>query len=97
MVIAEASVAIPTPARYLVRLCKHFEHRVSVHREADRGRIDFPDAPCTLHATDERLLLRIDAPNGELLERLKEVVTRHLKQVASAETFEVSWNSPASN
>jgi hypothetical protein len=96
MVVAEASVSSPTPARYMGRLCKHFEHRVTVHREADRARIDFPDAPCTLLATNEQLLLRIEASNGELLGRLQEVVTRHLKQVASTEVFEVSWSSPMS-
>lgn len=94
MIVAEASVSIPTPARYMGRLCKHFEHRVSVHREADRARIDFPDAPCTLLASNERLLLRIEARDSELLGRIQEVVTRHFKQVASTEVFEVSWSSP---
>jgi hypothetical protein len=47
-----------------------------------------------LLATNERLLLRIEARDSELLGRIQEVVTRHFKQVASTEVFEVSWSSP---
>lgn len=86
-----ASVAMPTPARYMARLCNHFTHRVTVHREADRGRIEFPNGVCSLQATAERLEMRIEADDTATLERLEQVVARHLKQVASAETFEVTW------
>lgn len=91
MPTAQATVSIPTPARYMRRLCKHFAHRLSVHEEDGRARIDFPDAPCTLVATDTHLELRLEASDAATLERLEQVVTRHLKQVASAEVFEVSW------
>jgi len=86
-----ASVAIATPARYMARLCNHFAHRVTVHREADRSMIEFPNALCSLQANGEHLEMRIEARNAADLDRLEEVVGRHLKQVASTETFEVQW------
>ncbi|MFO7276523.1 MAG: DUF2218 domain-containing protein [Pseudomonadota bacterium] len=92
MLTAEASVSISTPARYMGRLCKHFAHRVAVHQEADRARIEFPGAPCSLRADAERLEMRLEAEDAATLERLQEVVTRHLKQVAPGEQFEVSWH-----
>lgn len=92
MPVAQASVEIPTPARYMARLCNHFTHRVTVHREADRARIEFPNGLCSLQATEARLEMRIEAGEAAALERLEEVVARHLKQVASAETFEVRWS-----
>lgn len=91
MPTTHASVAIPTPARYMARLCNHFAHRVTVHREPERARIEFPEAPCSLQASGERLEMRIEAADVATLERLEHVVARHLKQVASAETFEVRW------
>ena len=91
MSATEAHVIIPTPARYMSRLSKHFEHRVAVHREDGRARIDFEGAPCSLVAHDDVLEIRIEAQDPGTLERVREVVDRHLKQVAAKETFEINW------
>jgi len=92
MPTAHASIAIPTPARYMARLCNHFAHRVTLHRTPESSRVEFPNAVGTMQATADRLEIHIEANDDATLERLKEVVSRHLKQVASAETFEVSWS-----
>ena len=91
MVSTEALVSIATPARYMARLCNHFAHRVKVHRESDHALIDFPGAPCSLRALEERLEMRIESDDPTALSRLQEVVTRHLRQVAAGETFDVHW------
>jgi uncharacterized protein len=90
---ASARVLIPTPSRYMNRLAKHFEHRVSVTRDDKTATVSFPDAPCTLQATDTHLSIRIEANAAEQIDRLKEVVERHLRQVASQETFDVVWQN----
>ncbi|MGH7069347.1 MAG: DUF2218 domain-containing protein, partial [Acetobacteraceae bacterium] len=69
----------------------HFVHRVTVHREADRARIEFPNGLCSLQATDVKLEMRIEAGDADTLDRLEQVVARHLRQVAAAEAFEVHW------
>lgn len=91
MPTTQASIDIPTPARYMARLCNHFTHRVTVHREADRARIEFPNGLCSLQATDAKLEMRIEASDEATLDRLEQVVGRHLKQVAAAETFDLQW------
>jgi uncharacterized protein len=88
---ASANVVIPTPSRYMNRLAKHFEHRVTVTRNDTNATVSFPDAPCTMQATDTHLSIRIEASAPEQIDRLKEVVERHLRQVASQETFDVEW------
>jgi len=87
----EALVSIPTPARYMARLCNHFAHRVSVQREEDRARVEFPNAPCSLKVVATGLHMRIESDDLAAVERFQEVVGRHLKQVASGETFTVIW------
>jgi hypothetical protein len=83
---------MPTSARYMARLCNRCTHRVTVHRESDRARIEFPNSGlCSLQATERKLEMRIEASGAATLERLEQVVARHLKQVALAETFEVQW------
>ena len=86
MPVASATVTIATPARYMVRLSKHFEHRVTVQRDEHSARIMFPDGICTLTTTETTLDLRIEAP-AESLRRYQDAGTRHLKQVASQESF----------
>ena len=91
MLHAQASISIRTPARYMARLCNHFAHRVTVQRDANSAKVSFPGAPCSMQATDAQLEIRIETDDAATLERLQGVVTRHLKQVAPDETFEVSW------
>ena len=74
------------------RLAKHFEHRVTVECQERNASVAFPNAPCTLQASDTHLDIRIEAQDAATLTRLQEVVTKHLKQVASKETFEVEWS-----
>jgi hypothetical protein len=91
MSVTHAVIVIPTPARYMARLAKHFEHRVSVQREDDRARIEFDGAPCSLLATEAALEIRIEAQDAALRHRIRDVVDRHLRQVAAQESFEIEW------
>jgi uncharacterized protein len=91
MPAASAKILIPTPSRYMNRLAKHFEHRVTVTRDDKNAVVHFPDAPCRMQATDTHLSIHIEAAAPEQVEKLKEVVERHLRQVASQETFDVGW------
>ena len=45
-----------------------------------------------MQATDDHLEIRIETDDPANLERLQGVVTRHLKQVAPEEMFDVNWN-----
>lgn len=73
------------------RLAKHFEHRVAVERHPRNAHVAFPDAPCAMQASDTHLDIRIEAQDAATLTRIQDVVTKHLKQVASQETFDVEW------
>jgi hypothetical protein len=77
----------------MARLCNHFAHRVTVHREADQARIEFPNAPCSLKVLENGLQIGIESDDPATLQRLQEVVKRHLQQVAASETFEVDWHA----
>jgi hypothetical protein len=77
------------------RLAKHFEHRVAVERHARSASVVFPGAPCAMQASDTHLDIRIEADDAATLTRIQDVVTKHLKQVASQETFEVDWSVAA--
>lgn len=92
MLQTDSDVRIPTPGKYALRLAKHFEHRVTVQRNEQPYRVEFPDAPCEISFTDELLHLRIQSESPDALVRVRDVVARHLKQVASQETFDIAWS-----
>jgi uncharacterized protein len=75
----------------MARLAKHFEHRLSVSRDERTATVTFPDGVCTLSASDQELDISIESSVEDSLSRFQEVVTRHLKQVASQESFEIEW------
>lgn len=87
-----ARVRIPTPQRYALRLAKHFEHRVSVHREEALTRIYFPDATCKLRPLEDHLDIQVLSASLPILNRCRDVVTRHLTQVAHGEEFVIDWS-----
>lgn len=101
MVAAMATVPTANGSKYLQQLCKHWSHNLSVEFSAEKGVVVFPkdargadfpdDAGVTFTAQAETLLVRIEASVEEQLDRLKEVVARHLDRFAFREaplTFE---------
>jgi uncharacterized protein len=94
MLTSTAIVRVPSPAKYMMRLAKHFEHRITVQRNDHTATFTFPEGVCQAAATDQDLSLTMNATNNDTLARYQEVITRHLKQVAAKEiTFEVEWSS----
>ena len=88
---AEARVSTAVPRRYLSQLCKHFQHRLPVTLEEDRGRIEFEFGACTLRAEDGVLVLRVTAADEAALARLEDVVARHLVRFAFRDNPEIAW------
>lgn len=80
-----ASLAqVPTVhgSRYLQQLCKHWAHKFDVTFRPEAGTIRFPDSVATLTAADDRLDVRVEAPDAEGLARMQDVVARHLDRFA---------------
>ncbi|HYI83989.1 MAG TPA: DUF2218 domain-containing protein [Acetobacteraceae bacterium] len=85
MAIETARVPTGNGARYLQQLCKHWSHKLDVRLEGDTGVVRFPEAVATMTAGDDALVVAVEAENGETLERMKDVVARHLDRFAFRE------------
>ena len=88
---SEARIALDQPARYLGQLCKHFAHKLPVTLEEARGSIAFPMGTCRLEAAEGLLLLHAEADGAEALERLQDVVGRHLLRFAFRAPPTIDW------
>jgi hypothetical protein len=97
MVAAQARVATALAARYMVQLCNHFGHRLPATHDQTTGRIDFPDAPVSLTAQEGLLTMTVEAGNETDLDRIKDVMERHLARFAFRDKPEIAWHDvPAS-
>lgn len=86
-----ARVATRDPGRLINRLCKHFRHKIEVEWTETEGLLTFTIGECRLRGSDGELLLACDAPDGEQLEQLGDVVASHLIRFAGEEVSEVHW------
>ena len=80
-------------ARYMLQLCKHFEHRRPVTYTDTDGSIGFESGTCTLHAGDGTLTLSLAAPDEPARERLQDVVARHLLRFAFRDPPDIAWTT----
>jgi hypothetical protein len=91
---AEAEIPTVSASKYLQQLCKHFQHKLPATFDPQAGQITFPLGETKLAADDATLTILVEAANDEDLERLKDVVVRHLARFAFREELSVNWREP---
>ncbi len=85
MTVAKARVPTANAAKYLQQLCKHWSHKLEVDLSDRRGVVRFPSAVATMEASQDSLLVTIEAEKSETVERMKGVVASHLDRFAFRE------------
>ena len=88
---ARADVATATPERYAGQLASHLGRRSEVREEADGTRIVLAVGDCLLRSHEGRLELLATAPGPEELERVEDVVGRHLERFGRRNELQVVW------
>jgi hypothetical protein len=82
--------------RYLIQLCKHFQHRIPVTLDdgeagSASGAIVFEAGTCALRAEGETLTLLATAADATNLARVQDVVARHFERFAFREEVALAW------
>ena len=90
MSVATARVPTAHASRYLQQLCKHWSHKYPVEFTPQNGRIEMSAAVLILDADAEGLGLQITAA-AEDIERMEDVVARHLERFAFKEELKFDW------
>ncbi len=88
---SRAKVATPLGRRYMVQLCKHFAHKLPASFDDQAGALEFPFGACALKAEADALELTVQAASEPDLERMEQVIARHLERFAHRETLEIAW------
>jgi uncharacterized protein len=94
MSAATADIRTEWGSRYLGQLCAHFSHNkeLAVTLRETSGVIRFPSGDCVLNATADTLHLALECRDQAALERLQEVIDKHLKRFAFREPPEIEWH-----
>ncbi|MBL8629591.1 MAG: DUF2218 domain-containing protein [Rhodospirillaceae bacterium] len=91
MTTSQARVTTAKPKRYMEQLCKHFEHKRPVTRSDEGNSITFSVGVCKLTATDDTLIMDVEANDASDLATLQDVVARHLVRFMFREPVQVTW------
>ncbi|MCY4335856.1 MAG: DUF2218 domain-containing protein [Litoreibacter sp.] len=79
-------------AKYAQQLCKHFAHKVEASFENGVGKAALPMGPASLHAFEDRLVVRVSGRDAQALEAARYVIDAHLRRFAFREAFEhMAW------
>jgi uncharacterized protein len=90
---SEARVVTDRPHRYAKQLASHLGRRIQTEwsEEAGTGRLDFPFGTGTLTAEPGALLVTVES-DADHLERLEDVVGRHLVRFGTKDELVVEWH-----
>ena len=88
-----AEVATPQASKYLIQLCKHFQHKLPVVSDERSGEIAFSAGVCRLSAEGETLTLSLEAGDEAQMATLQDVVARHLVRFAFREELKIDWRA----
>ncbi|MCK0769673.1 DUF2218 domain-containing protein [Chromohalobacter canadensis] len=88
---SQAVVSTTSGSRYINRLCKHWQHKLSVAHDEHQGRVTFDGGVCHMRAEADALHLQLAAEDAATREHLEEVVAVHLERMASRETLDIVW------
>jgi hypothetical protein len=99
--LSEANLRTAQASELLAQLCRQFRDRAAAHPEMGievewsetRGDIDFGWARCVLQASPDVLNLRVEADQADDLERLQELVTRHVERHSSSDQAAIVWTT----
>ena len=90
---AQARLETPNARKYLAQLSKHFAHKIEVEAFEDEARLAFLAGPIRLKANEAVLAIEVEAADAEGVERLKDVLWRHLERFAFREPeLRATWS-----
>lgn len=86
MNVSIARVPTGSASRYLQQLAKHWSHKMEVSFTAEEGSIAFPNGSHLVMKADSATLdVLLTVPEGEDVERMREMVASHLDRFAFRE------------
>ena len=88
---AQALVLTDRPSQYAARVAADLGLEFTTEWGAEAGSVELPDGICDMHTWPEGLRLDAFAETNAGLERVEDVVRRHLEHVSAGEPLRIEW------
>lgn len=88
-----ASTQIPTAeaAKYILKLCRHFAHKVPADFTEQYGQVRFLQGQCVLKADPQGLSIYMQAPVEDGIRAMQFIIDDHLQRFVRFETLSYQW------
>ncbi|GAB4046232.1 DUF2218 domain-containing protein [Catellatospora paridis] len=94
MLIVEGNAPTTRAARYLKQVLTHFSHKIDVELAEDRGSARFEAGRAELTATDEALVVRIEAEDAERAATVQRVIVSHAERFGEKDGLKFGQFTP---
>lgn len=95
--VTRADVELSDPRLYMIRLCKHFAHKLDVDVGENSATISSPFGFCTLTAGDTKLSIVASEVAPDQCSDVEHFIADHLKRFAYREEPEINWSRSEAN
>lgn len=78
-------------SKYILKLCRHFAHKVpATYTEVD-AQVRFPQGQCVMKASAQALDIYLQGEGAEQIAAMQYIIDDHLKRFARFETLSYQW------
>ncbi|MDQ8023451.1 MAG: DUF2218 domain-containing protein [Moraxellaceae bacterium] len=91
MIVHEARFATELPGRLILKLCKHFRHKVPVEFDEQRGRVEFQPGLCFFTAEAGALHVRIEGGDEREIGRMHYILEDHIRRMQQLQSLQLDW------
>ena len=90
-----ASTQIPTTEgyKYIVKLCRHFAHKVPAEFTEQGGHVRFLQGQCVMKADAQALNIYMQANASEGIRAMQFIIDDHLQRFVRFETLTYQWGA----
>ena len=90
-----ASTHIPTAeaAKYILKLCRHFAHKVPAEFTEHDGQVRFAQGQCVMNAEPQGLSIYLQSPQEDGIRAMQFIIDDHLQRFVRFETLSYQWTA----
>jgi uncharacterized protein len=91
--VIHASTHIPTAhaAKYILKLCRHFAHKVPAAFTEQQGTVRFLQGQCVMKAGPDSLGIYLQASAAGGIQAMQFIIDDHLRRFARLESLAYGW------
>lgn len=93
MIYAATHISTAEASKYILKLCRHFAHKVPAEFDETRGQVRFLQGQCVMLADGQALRIYLQAPVEDGIRAMQFIIDDHLQRFVRFETLSYQWDA----